>query len=109
MRSIQLLTIKIAVITISFILPACNLHQEIEQAIEARKKSDSILQEFKRVNAELDSENKRLKVKIKTIMYYDSAYFTDSIDLPKTLETLKQAISRQNNLPPDHTPSAPVR
>lgn len=46
------------------LLPACNMHQEIKQAIEARKKSDSLLQEFNKVNEKLQKANESSRLNL---------------------------------------------
>jgi hypothetical protein len=42
-------------------MSACNPFQQAKEAVEAKKTSDSLLQEFKKVNAGIVEANRRLK------------------------------------------------
>ena len=50
------MSLKLLVVVLSVLCFACS--QQIKEAKEANKKSDSILNEFNKVNAGLDSVNK---------------------------------------------------
>jgi len=50
-----------SLITFCVFLTACNLNQQRKDAIDARKKSDSIMNEFKKINQHLEQENKKIQ------------------------------------------------
>ena len=56
----------LSLLLLVLLFPACNnvdreIDREIKSAAEARKKSDSILDEFNKVNDQLKDENKKMK------------------------------------------------